>query len=465
MAEATEQEKRAVRIRCDFGGGLDDAGTGVAIRGGLVLTARHVLYKGEELARSVALVWTYSSEQRDELPAQRVEGCECPESDLAVLFCKTPPHDIATLPPVEFSRDVSTGAKLLGDGFPILTDASGSGGTQEKCTLECDFISSDKGFMTLSFNQASRFSRKFLEDAKKAPKPEHKVDRAFAGASGTGLFDQKQKLAAIFLARLHENTTDTKAAFITTALEKFGSVIFNTPECNRITEEIKRISKGIPEIHDISEIGTLAALSKIEQVLSERTLASCHRLACLVVARGCDREEIHNIQSLLDDRAHVIDVLTTKFGGVERRIASAEDRPVAWRDLKADPLAEYRLVDAPDAGIDGVPVGTDFIGAIGVDLNHRLDDPFVGAPENNEQMHELMADVISELKARLEEREPRYYYAARNNDEQINTRVDQVSQKFEGLVPFFRLQKPPDAEYDRKVLRALLKIMNWKPPA
>jgi len=457
---ATEQEKRAVRVLCDFGEGPKDAGTGVAIRDGLVLTARHVLYKEEKLARSVTLIWTYSSAQSDPLPAQKAEGCECSKSDLAVLRCDTPPHDIATLPIVAFAQEVLPGAKLLGDGFPILTDSSGSDGTQEKCTLECNFIGSNEGFMTLMFNQGSRFSQNFKET-----KTADEVDRAFAGSSGTGLFDQDQRLSGVFLARLHKNTTDTKAAFITTALAKFRSVIFNTPECDRITQEIERISENVPELHDITEIETLAALSKIGQVVSERTRASCHRLACLVVARGCDREEIQNIKSLLDDRAHVIDVLTTKFGGVERRIASAEDRPVAWRDLKADPLAEYRLVDAPDAGIDGVPVGTDFIGAIGVDLNHRLDDPFVGAPQNNEQMHELMADVISELKARLEEREPRYYYAARNNDKQINTRVDQVSKKFEGLVPFFRLQNPPDAEHDRKVLRALLKIMNWKPSA
>lgn len=457
MVEATEHEKRAVRILCDFGEGLNDAGTGVAIRGGLVLTARHVLYKEESRASSVALVWTYSSDPTP-LAVQIAEGCECPQSDLALLCSERPPSDIECLPLVKFARNIPLGEEFLGDGFPIATDAIGSGATQKKCTLECMFISTDEGFMTLRFDERSRFSQRFLTRA-----TPQQIDRAFAGASGTGLFDRQQRLAAIFLARAHINMTDKKGISIATALEKFGSVIFNTPECEKITEEIKEISTSIPGLGDITEMEALAALDEINRVISETTMASCQRLACLVVARACDREEVNEIQTLLDEEAQVIDVLTTKFGGVERRIASAEDRPVAWRDLKADPIAEYRLVDPPDAGIDGVPVGTDFIGAVGVDLNHRLDSPFSGAPENNQQMADLMGEVIFELNERITENEPRYYYAVRYNDSQVDTRAEKVANQFDGLVPFFRLQNPLDANHDRAVLRALLKILKWKP--
>ena len=455
---ATEYEKRAVRVLCDFGQGLKDAGTGVAIRDGVVLTARHVLYTGDCIAKSIALRWTYSSVQKDPTPAHMPDGCECPVYDIAVLTSDAPPpDDIASLPCVRFAEHVPHGTELWGDGFPILTDTSASGGVLGEFTLKCEVLGSKKGFMKLDSNERSRFSAKFMRNS-----TSEEIDLAFAGASGTGLFDANGMLAAIFLARDSANVTDKRAAYISDALEKFRHVLVKPIECERIDEEIERLVSTIPEFQGLAEMETLSALEVIEQTISERTRVASQRLACLLVARGCDRDEIRQIQSLLDDRAKVIDVHTTRFGGVECRMAGAEDRPVAWREMKADPVAEYRLADAPDNGIDGTMQGTDFIGAIGMDLNHRFDDPFAGVPEEG-QMAVLMEEVIYELSMRHEESRPRYYYAARHDARQIDVYMDQLADHFKGLIPFFRMQVPQDAKHDRAILRSLLNIIKWKP--
>ena len=454
--KASEHEKRAVQVRSHFGDGVSPKlGTGVAIRRGLVLTARHVLYKKDgRRATSVELKWWKSDSDWE--PAEIVEGCACPDSDLALLRCDSPPPDIADLPLVGVSREPGNGTDLWGDGFPFLTD----GTTQGKYTLECSYKGTDQGFMVLRFSPDETFSKKFLRN-----KTATEIDRAMAGASGTGLFDDQGRLAGIFLANQHRNTPDKKAAFIATALEKFGTVMCPVPECEKITEQIKVVSKNIPDLAgtDIAEMDVLAALEKIKEVISASTETSCKKLACLIVARACDREEIDAIKTQLDEPASVIDVHTTKFGGVERRIASAEDRPAKWREVKRDPIAEYRLEEPPDPGIDGAPEYMDFIGRVGVDLNFKLEEPYSSKPENNEQMDGLIKAVISELTADLGAGKPRYYYAARYNDNQVDTRVTQVKDKFEGLIPFFRLQDPSNPKHDEDVMRAMYYILVWKP--
>jgi hypothetical protein len=384
------------------------------------------------------------------------DRCECPDFDLAVLWCEDPPRDIVSLPLVQFAKSVQPGTSLWGDGFPILTDASALGGKPQSFTLNCEVLGSDKNFMTLKSDERLRFSEFFLSENN----PEV-IDLAFAGASGTGLFDSNGKLAAIFLAREGANVTDKRAAFITTAVDRFRHALFNTPECKKINEEIERLARTIPELQGLSDMESLAALNRIEQALSERTLATSQMLACLVVARGWDSDEIQKIQSSLDDQAKVIDVHTTRFGGVECRIAGMEDRPVVWRELKADPIAEYRLADAPDVGIDGKPQGTDFIGAIGGDLNRRFDEPY-GAPEDG-QLDELLDEVRYYLRKRQKDNAHRFYYAARHSARQIDVKIEQVAEHFEGLIPFFCLQKPQDLDHDRAILDTLVNIMQWKP--
>lgn len=458
MGEArTEQEARAVRVLCDFGNGVRDAGTGVAIRGGIVLTARHVLYDGENLAQAIELVWASSSDQEDPLPANVMEGCECGRLDVTLLYCERPPLDIGRLPQAVLATEITRQApNLVGDGFPVLTDESGIGSAPTKHTIDCTFFSTDSSRLVLKISESC--SASYLNE-----RSAEEIDRALAGASGTGLFDDRERLAAVFLARAHKNTTHVLAVPISEILDAFGQNLQPRPLSEKLMREIMELSGAIEGLQDILRMDTLDALREIEKALSDQNLDDCRRLACLVFAYGCDAEEVAGIRTALETKNSIIDVHTTRFGGAERRIAGAEDRPVSWSELKADPRAEYRLMDAPDAGISGVPEGTDFIGALGVDLNQRLDEPFSGAPEKA-QMTDLMDEVLYELNRRHEQDEPKYYYAARYNNTQVDTRARQVSERFQGLVPFLRLQKPHEANHDREMLSALLKILKRSSP-
>lgn len=182
----------AVIIYCRFGSGrLCPAGSGTEIRPGVVITARHVLYKEGQVTTEIEVGWWKGNDIDPTRCSAELNFWEVETLDLALLKTDRPAN--VGEPSFELNlRKMQTATDLSGYGFPAISD-DGPRPHPELLLAKCGAT------LQGGLSQANAPSFKPSATWREGKKPAE-LDRALSGASGTGLFNGN-RLDGVFLGR------------------------------------------------------------------------------------------------------------------------------------------------------------------------------------------------------------------------------------------------------------------------
>lgn len=288
------------------------------------------------------------------------------------------------------------------------------------------------------------------------------------GASGCGLFCGDTLVGIVAAYDPSENLKEAYALGAENLwkglAQLLGAISGETAACVKIDQRIDELfpdfSDDLPSCANILEmLAGILDVAEQSQKAPERLNRLVH-LAELMVAKRYSGREIGRLRRELSNGG-IIHAQTEPFSGGEMRMAAAEDRAVILSDDGSrDPCGLYNICPLPSVGIDGEPAGTDVGGRLGVDLDEALNrrlKSFRGSASSPASKGARRTALIDDLKDRIADEKPRYYYACRDEDEDWEDVAHMLHESFKGTVPCVLLSFDFETD-DREVMRALLKV-------
>ncbi len=462
----------AVVIYCGFGADEPTpAGSGTEIRPGVVLTARHVLYRNGERARTLKVGWW-----RDEGNIiTREAGPELWDDegrDIALLKTDRPQDDVGEPTFSLRTEPISTVLTLGGYGFPVVSDMKQMPYPQ-LLTGDCgSALQNGRIQLPLTFDPSDSWA--------KGRTPEE-IDAALKGASGAGLFDGTT-LAAIFLQK-HRNSQTYEARTVDSLMRDTSGF---RAELNALGPETP-LDSAAREALDALQATTRAklqefikptccntldmVLDKIRTLLKENThprdATKLDALARVLVARFLSTAQGFPPVLSMGTETSGFDVPTMQMVGAEVFMAASENRPTEHRltgtqdppgkgNLNAPPPKSFSKEDKDDFA--------DLEGRLGRDLDLFSDvtasvlNRLVGAVATIDDRESRRVLIVTELRAEYTDR--RFYLAYPDKTDGLDEAIDRTATDFEGLVPVLRLNtSDPLAKELCKPLLTLAKIL------
>lgn len=450
----------AVAIYCKFGSGqLKPAGSGTEIRPGVILSARHVLYKDGERADEVQVGWWENNGTDLRQCAAEPEFWEDQTRDVALVQTGRP-EDIKD-PAFQLSvHKIQRAIDLSGYGFPAISDADGRP-HPELLLAKCGATLPDGR----SLANAPSFEPSATWKKDKSPA---ELDRALSGASGTGLFDGSCLKGVLIGRRPKTNSYDVCC---------LGAL---WEECNAFRAKLNEWSPESPlepllnesleslpapiheELRPLCRPGccrTLdAVLQKILNLLergqADKDAQILNKLARTLFAHALTRIALPPRNSVSQGDCGLV-VPTMQLSGAEGFMAAMEERPSehrptgtkdppGTRNLSAPPSASFSK-ENPDRfdeleGKTGLDL-RNFPDALGRRLNHELESP--ASVDDVEWRRKLILRILKRKHAMN-----RFYLSYDKSSTNLDQVIDSVAQDYEGHVAVLKLDGGSDLAVD-----------------
>lgn len=447
----------AVVVYCKFGNGqLEPAGSGTEVRPGVVLTARHVLYKGDQRASEIQVGWWRSKETDLRQCAAEPGFWEDQTRDVALVRTGRP--EGIEDPAFQLSIDkIQQAIDLSGYGFPAISDA-GSRPHPELLLAQCGATLHDG----CSQANATSFRPSATWQQDRSPA---EIDRALSGASGTGLFDGSC-LKGIFIGK--RPNTDTYDVRCLGALWKncdaFRAKINEwSPESPLellLNESLESLPTPVRD--ELRPLCRPACCNTLDEVLqkilnllesgqADKDAQILNELARTLFAHALSRIDALPLRNASSEGDCGLVVPTMQLAGAEGFMAAMEERPSehrstgtkdppGTRNLSAPPSASFSK-DNPDRfdeleGKMGLDLGN-FPDALGRRLNHELASP--ASTDNTEWRQKLILRILKKKHAKN-----RFYLSYDKSSDNLDGVIAKVTQDYESLVAVLKLDGSTD---------------------